>query len=194
MTSYDAYNNGVKADVFLKKADGSIYEGNVWPGPTAFPDWFHSNMQKYWDDEFAKFFDPITGIDIDALWIDMNEPSNFCDYPCPDPDAAKANEGPEHMARDEAPGPSLGKKGRKEEETTEHPNAKRSRLNAPSYETESTAIFARQNSGTKKGLPRRNLLEPPYKIQNTVGPLSNQTAYTDLVQQGGWTQYDTHNL
>jgi alpha-glucosidase len=34
-------------------------------------------MQKYWDDEFASFFNADTGVDIDALWIDMNEPSNL---------------------------------------------------------------------------------------------------------------------
>ena len=81
--NYDAYNKGLEKDVFLKKADGSIYKGKVWPGATAFPDWFHENTQSYWDNEFASFFDPTTGVDIDALWIDMNEPSNFCDYPCP---------------------------------------------------------------------------------------------------------------
>lgn len=75
--NYDAYNNGVKADIFLKKADGSLYKGSVWPGPTVFPDWFHPNMQSYWNSEFASFFNADTGIDIDALWIDMNEPSNL---------------------------------------------------------------------------------------------------------------------
>jgi len=67
----------VSADIFLKKADGTLYEGSVWPGPTVFPDWFHPNMQKYWDNEFASFFNADTGVDIDALWIDMNEPSNL---------------------------------------------------------------------------------------------------------------------
>ena len=51
----------------LKKADGSLYKGRVWPGVTAFPDWFHENTQNYWDREFETFFDPDTGVDIDAL-------------------------------------------------------------------------------------------------------------------------------
>ena len=58
----------------------------VWPGITAFPDWFAPNTQAYWDDEFASFFNA-SGLDIDGLWIDMNEISNFCYYPCNDPEA-----------------------------------------------------------------------------------------------------------
>jgi len=50
--------------------NGSIYQGVVWPGVTAFPDWFHPDTQAYWTEEFAKFFDADTGVDIDALWIE----------------------------------------------------------------------------------------------------------------------------
>lgn len=53
--------------------NGSVYKGVVWPGVTAFPDWFHPEVQQWWNDEFASFFDANTGIDIDGLWIDMNE-------------------------------------------------------------------------------------------------------------------------
>lgn len=35
-------------------------------------DWFAPNTQNYWDNEFLTFFDPTTGVDIDALWIDLN--------------------------------------------------------------------------------------------------------------------------
>lgn len=50
----------------------------VWPGPSVFPDWFSANITEYWNNEFDIFFNPDSGVDIDALWIDMNEPSNFC--------------------------------------------------------------------------------------------------------------------
>lgn len=36
----------------------------------------HPNITKYWNEELAAFFNPKTGIDIDGLWIDMNEPTN----------------------------------------------------------------------------------------------------------------------
>ncbi|KAK4987843.1 hypothetical protein LTR66_007486 [Elasticomyces elasticus] len=83
--NYPAFNNGVRDDAFLKLSNGSIYEGVVWPGPTVFPDWFAPGTQTYWNDEFSTFFDPTNGVDIDALWIDMNEAANFCVYPCSDP-------------------------------------------------------------------------------------------------------------
>lgn len=49
--------------------NGSIFQGVVWPGVTAFPDWFHPKTQEYWNNEFLSFFDKDTGVDIDALWI-----------------------------------------------------------------------------------------------------------------------------
>jgi alpha-glucosidase len=82
----DVYNDGAEMEVWQKRANGSFYEGAVWPGPTVFPDWFHPNTQKYWDEKFMEFFSPETGVDIDGLWNDMNEPANFCPYPCNDPD------------------------------------------------------------------------------------------------------------
>lgn len=46
-----------------------------------------------------------------------------------------------------------------------------------------------------KGLPGRNLLDPPYKINNYYGPaLSNKTLETDLIHANGLAMYDTHNM
>jgi alpha-glucosidase len=134
-----------------------------------FPDWFHSNTQKYWNNEFASFFNADSGVDIDALWIDMNEPSNFCEYPCLNPDAATAQDVAGLQSRDAIPGQSLGTRKVRE-------------------------FVKRQSGGSKKGLPGRDLINPSYKIQNAMGSLSNKTADTDLIHQGGWAEYDTHNL
>ncbi|KAF2628391.1 glycoside hydrolase family 31 protein [Macroventuria anomochaeta] len=88
---YPSYNRGLEADAFVKTSAGVPWKGEVWPGTTVFPDWFAPNTQSYWDSEFATFFDKDTGVDIDALWIDMNEPSSFCDFPCDQNKAASAN-------------------------------------------------------------------------------------------------------
>lgn len=39
-------------------------------------DWFHPKVDSYWTNEFQEFFSPKTGIDIDGVWIDMNEPAS----------------------------------------------------------------------------------------------------------------------
>lgn len=78
--SYETYQSGVQQDIFLKLPSGEIYEGVVWPGPTAFPDWTHPNAQSWWNSEFARFFDKDSGVDVSGIWLDMNEPANFLPY------------------------------------------------------------------------------------------------------------------
>jgi alpha-glucosidase len=187
--NYDAYNNGLEADIFLKKADGSVFKGKVWPGVTAFPDWFHSNTQQYWDKEFTHFFNAETGVDIDALWIDMNEPANFCNYPCDNPEA-QSKVDTTNLQGIEYPlvGSHEPEKAHREEGAT--PSSKQER---PKREIGRAQLEDRE-IGDKKGLPGRDLINPSYKIQNELGSLSNRTAHTDLIHQGGWAEYDTHNL
>ncbi|OAK95599.1 alpha-glucosidase [Phaeosphaeriaceae sp. SRC1lsM3a] len=192
---YAAYNNGVKADVFLKKANGTIFKGRVWPGVAVFPDWFHSNTQKYWDDEFAGFFNADTGVDIDALWIDMNEPSNFCVYPCLDPEAGSAQDASGLNSRHITP-ESMTPKRRlnHDSKVARDASRKNTRRDQSSHLNEALRVAKRQYGGNKKGLPGRDLINPLYHIQNADKILSNKTADTDLIHQGGWAEYDTHNL
>ncbi|KAJ5819276.1 glycoside hydrolase family 31 protein [Penicillium riverlandense] len=82
---YPPFHDGIAKDAFMKQDNGTLYTGVVWPGPTNFPDWFAPNAQAFWDQQFDTFFNADSGVDIDGLWIDMNEASNFCDYPCPNP-------------------------------------------------------------------------------------------------------------
>ncbi|KAK7040334.1 hypothetical protein VNI00_009802 [Paramarasmius palmivorus] len=100
---YAALDRGTEMDVWMKWPNGSYIIGVVWPGPTVFPgevdlvrefdrnltsslsDWFHPSTQEYWNSEFETFYSPDDGLDIDGVWIDMNEPANFCDLPCTDP-------------------------------------------------------------------------------------------------------------
>ena len=74
---YPTVNRAIDDNVLLLRANGSAWLGVVWPGVTVFPDWFAENITDYWNNEFELFFDPEDGIDIDGLWIDMNEPSSF---------------------------------------------------------------------------------------------------------------------
>lgn len=82
---YPPYQSGIADDIFLKRDNGSTWLGVVWAGVSVFPDWFHTSVQDWWNSEFASFFAPADGLNIDGLWIDMNEPSNFpCNFPCDD--------------------------------------------------------------------------------------------------------------
>lgn len=51
-----------------------------------------------------------------------------------------------------------------------------------------------QPQGKKMGLPGRDLINPPYEIDNDAGSLSNKTIATDLVHGNGLVEYDVHNL
>ena len=68
--SYPAYDNGVKADVWVKDGAGNPYWAYVWPGNCTFPDFFHPGAQAWWTQSLAAFHDTVQ---YDSLWIDMNE-------------------------------------------------------------------------------------------------------------------------
>lgn len=153
--------------------------GAVWPGATAFPDWFNPDVQSYWNGEFSSFFNQESGVDIDGLWIDMNEAANMCPYPCKNPyKYSKENDLPPAppSVRPSNPRPLPGFPD------DFQPPSKR-------------GIVKRDSHGQKVGLSGRNLNNPPYKINNAAGSLSMQTINTDIVHAGdGYVEYDTHNL
>ena len=85
----------------LQDSNNDIFIGKVWPGYTAFPDFLNPMTVQYWQKQvcckfihmlqnFNKFCaqfslqisDFLQKIPVDGLWIDMNEPSNFCNGEC----------------------------------------------------------------------------------------------------------------
>ena len=75
--SYPPYRDGLKVGAFVKRPDtDSPLIGKVWPGNTAFPDFFNAKTIQYWQEQLQGFHDKVK---FDGLWIDMNEPSNFVD-------------------------------------------------------------------------------------------------------------------
>lgn len=77
--AYDTFTRGNASDVFMKNPDGSLYIGSVWPGYTAFPDWFAPNASEWWSDEMTRLSKML---DFDGIWIDMSEPASFCVGSC----------------------------------------------------------------------------------------------------------------
>ncbi|KIJ56461.1 glycoside hydrolase family 31 protein [Sphaerobolus stellatus SS14] len=165
--SYGPFDRGLEADIFLKNPNGTIYKGLVWPGVTAFPDWFNPKIQDFWTGEFQRFFDPGTGFDIDGVWLDMNEPSSFCNFPCDNPEEQAQAQGLPPSRSTPPPPPDV-----------------------PIFQTTSNSQLSKRQQTDSGTL----LLNPPYALHNAAGSLSNKTAYTNVKHSDGHVMYDTHNL
>jgi alpha-glucosidase len=72
---YAPYDTGIAGNHFVHNADGSVYVGKVWPGPSVFPDFTDHNARAWWGTNFKGFVDA----GIAGFWNDMNEPSVFND-------------------------------------------------------------------------------------------------------------------
>ena len=70
---YAPYDSGIAGDHFLKRPDGSLYVGKVWPGPSVFPDFTRRETRAWWGSLYHEF----VAAGISGFWNDMNEPSIF---------------------------------------------------------------------------------------------------------------------
>ncbi|CAD8093798.1 unnamed protein product [Paramecium sonneborni] len=76
----EGYKKGTEYDIFLYSPEsGYRFQGRVWPGESYFPDFFHPNISKYWNEMHIHLYNQVK---FDGLWVDMNEPANFCDGEC----------------------------------------------------------------------------------------------------------------
>ncbi len=69
--NFKIYNEGVDKDLFCKMSNGEIYYGEVWPGVTAFPDYFKEETREWW----AGLVASMLRSGVSGIWNDMNEPS-----------------------------------------------------------------------------------------------------------------------
>lgn len=70
---YTPYDSGIAGDHFVKKPDGSVYVGTVWPGDAVFPDFTQARTRQWWGTLFKNFVDD----GVAGFWNDMNEPAVF---------------------------------------------------------------------------------------------------------------------
>lgn len=70
---YAPYDSGIAGDHFVKAADGSVFVGQVWPGPSVFPDFTRAATREWWGGLYRGFVDA----GIAGFWNDMNEPALF---------------------------------------------------------------------------------------------------------------------
>jgi alpha-glucosidase len=73
--NYHPYDSGIATDQFVKE-NGKTYVGDVWPGPSVFPD-FTQQSTRTW---FASLYKDFVNDGVAGFWDDMNEPAVFT-YP-----------------------------------------------------------------------------------------------------------------
>lgn len=56
-SGYNAYDEGSKLGIWIKRPDGSDARGKVWPGTVTFPDWFNPLTFEWWRNQAQKFHD-----------------------------------------------------------------------------------------------------------------------------------------
>ncbi len=70
---YKPYDEGKERSLFATYPDGEIYEGQVWPGWCAFPDFTNEEVRTWWGEKMAFYKDA----GVDGYWTDMNEPASW---------------------------------------------------------------------------------------------------------------------
>ncbi|KAF1957012.1 hypothetical protein CC80DRAFT_53359 [Byssothecium circinans] len=170
----ETYVRGHEKDVFLKAADGSDLLGVQWPGVVAWPDWLAPQTNEWWTDEFKRFFSPESGINLDGIWVDMNEASNFCPNPQCDPFPTGNPPPPAHPPRNNTGRPIPGFPA--------------------DFQPRNSSLKARAAAGEMKGIPNREWFNPKYTVYNHRGGLSDFTIQTNTTNYDGTKQYDTHNI
>jgi alpha-glucosidase len=68
---YSVYDSGLKTNAFCLTEGGAVYQGQVWPGKTAFSDFASAKARAWWGDLNAKHVQS----GISGIWNDMNEPA-----------------------------------------------------------------------------------------------------------------------
>jgi alpha-glucosidase len=94
------YAGGLERDYFVRRGDGALFTGVVWPGESVFPDFSRAEVRAWWGERHRTLLEA----GVTAIWDDMNEPS-LTDRLSPDgatphgttlpPDAVHRPDGPE---------------------------------------------------------------------------------------------------
>ncbi|PNS21638.1 hypothetical protein CAC42_997 [Sphaceloma murrayae] len=194
--AYDTYDRGHELDVFMKNPDGSEYIGQVWPGYTVFPDWLAPNATQWWTEQMMEHYKNVAW---DGIWIDMSEVASFCVGSC----------GSQNLSLNPVHPPFAlpGEPGQLQVEYPEQFNvtnateaayasslsssqAAAASATAPAGDPPTTTSYLRTT--VTPGV--RQLIYPPYVINNVLGELSVHAVSPNATHAGGAQEYDIHNL
>jgi alpha-glucosidase len=70
-SNYVMAKEGLSGNRFVKYPDGTNYIGEVWPGPSYFPDFSDPKTRLWWGEQNARWIDG----GVSGIWNDMNEPA-----------------------------------------------------------------------------------------------------------------------
>jgi alpha-glucosidase len=68
---YHVFDQGLEQDYFVRKVDGELFHGYVWPEKSVFPDFLRPEVRAWW----GELHQSLTDIGVAGIWNDMNEPS-----------------------------------------------------------------------------------------------------------------------
>ncbi len=68
---YAVYDQGLEKDCFIRRADGKVFHGYVWPGRAVFPEFLRPEVRQWWGDLHRN----LTDVGVAGIWNDMNEPA-----------------------------------------------------------------------------------------------------------------------
>jgi alpha-glucosidase len=77
---YSIYDEGLSKDYFVRKPDGKVFYGYVWPDKAVFPDFLRPEVREWW----GNAHEALTDVGVAGIWNDMNEPA-MNDRPFGDP-------------------------------------------------------------------------------------------------------------
>ncbi len=70
-SDYHVFDQGLEQDLFVRKPDGELFYGYVWPEKAVFPDFLRPEVRQWWGD----WHHVLTDAGVAGIWNDMNEPS-----------------------------------------------------------------------------------------------------------------------
>ena len=79
---YFALDDGKSMGIFIKQAYSiNPLTAGVWCGNAYFPDFYNPKTEDYWHQMFDRLVND-NDLELDGIWLDMNEATNFCDGYC----------------------------------------------------------------------------------------------------------------
>jgi alpha-glucosidase len=70
-SSYEAYHDGLKSNIFLRYQDGELYKTEIYPNMNHYVDFTSPKGRNWWIDQMKIYQD----LGINGYWNDMNEPA-----------------------------------------------------------------------------------------------------------------------